>query len=208
MNKAMATIATIAMVAALLHPRVGMAHFQYEPSKHDLLRTNTSGLSSKSGQWQRNVPLREAINRLVPARWETSISPDIATKKVFYMAGRPWEDNVRQIAQQTEATLVLDAAARKVEITSQMLTKQAAEKSQTLKIKRGSVKNQLTAWAAQTGYQLVWNAKSDHFASAAASFRGENVESVVSNLFRSMRNGGSNLKARIFRGNKVIVVED
>jgi hypothetical protein len=198
------------MVAALFHPRVGMAHFQYEPSKHDLPRTTTPGLSSKNGQWQRNVPLRDAVERLVPARWKTSISPDIATKHVFYMAGRPWENNVRQIAQQAGATLVLDAATRKVEITSQMLTKTAKKNSSLtpLKIKRGSVKSQLTAWATGKGYQLVWNAKSDHFASAAASFHGENVESVVTNLFRSMRNGGSNLKARIFRGNKVIVVED
>ena len=71
----------------------------------------------------------------------------------------------------------------------------------------GLLKQQLEAWAAQAGYQVVWAPDTDMELEARASFTGP-FPSAVRALFEGLYAQGSPFTARLYHGNRILKVED
>ncbi len=71
----------------------------------------------------------------------------------------------------------------------------------------GGLRIQLAAWAKQAGYQLVWNAKTDYDISAGATLYGS-FNHVVTTLIDSLRGNRAAITAKIYAGNRTLVVSN
>ena len=78
---------------------------------------------------------------------------------------------------------------------------------QTWVINAGLLREQLIGWAQRSGYQVVWKAPSDYDIFADAHFRGS-FETAVDQLFQRLYAHGNALRVEIYKGNKVIEVNE
>lgn len=75
----------------------------------------------------------------------------------------------------------------------------------TWELKPGGLRKQLEDWAAFANYQVAWTAPNDHQISVSAEIEGDFLDAVTV-VFESLYRNGSNLRSKVYEGNKVIKV--
>jgi len=73
-------------------------------------------------------------------------------------------------------------------------------------IQPGSLEQQLGSWCKVNGYSLVWGVDKDFIMPVRAQFQGT-FERSVQRLFAQMNENGNSIDANIYRGNKVLEVQ-
>lgn len=73
-------------------------------------------------------------------------------------------------------------------------------------IRPGSLETQLGSWCKKSGYSLVWEVDKDFIMPVHAQFQGT-FERGVEVLFAQMNTNGNSIDANIYRGNKVLEVQ-
>lgn len=73
-------------------------------------------------------------------------------------------------------------------------------------IEPGSLEQQLGVWCKKNGYSLVWEVNKDFIMPVRAQFQGT-FERAVQRLFAQMNKNGNSIDANIYRGNKVLEVQ-
>ena len=74
-------------------------------------------------------------------------------------------------------------------------------------ISPGSLQEQLSQWASQEGYQLIWRASWDLDMQASASFAGD-FQTAIRDLFLGLHSAGHPIRLAIYPSNQVIEVID
>lgn len=75
-------------------------------------------------------------------------------------------------------------------------------------IKPGGLRVQISAWAAQAGYQVVWKADTDFLMESQASFQGDFLSAVKSLFWGLQRTGDHSLRVTVYQGNKVLEITE
>ncbi len=70
----------------------------------------------------------------------------------------------------------------------------------------GSLEQQMGLWCKKNGYSLVWNVNKDFIMPVHTQFQGT-FELAVQSLFAQMNENGNSIDAHIYRGNKVLEVQ-
>lgn len=101
--------------------------------------------------------------------------------------------------------------AKKTDAVSKPIAKTQMEQPVAplgLRLKQGSLRNQLEKYCAANGSSLAWRASTDIMISNDAIFDNGSFEGTLKALFEALNMSGHYFKAEYFRGNNLLLVDD
>lgn len=183
-----------------------------------------------------NMELNHALKLILPPKWKWAVHREIyddgsgnpkKDKSNFFMKKRvswknkgTWLNVLEKISEEENLRFLISWPDHKLYIAKAnpvfpfdiSEAKEAAaeisneKKLPTWMITKGSFRSQLSKWCKQEGYQLLWKLPYDYEFSVKAKYRGsfeETVKTVVESIFTS----GIKIYAKIYHGNKVLLIE-
>lgn len=169
-----------------------------------------------------DLPLDLVVAQIVPPRFQTIFEFDIdRTATTSWAGGRPWRDVLTDaltplglafVEDGQGSVLIVRAAPRIATPDEQAIATQGADgqpgpdEVPTWTALGGSTLRQtLDEWSGQAGWALAWQTERDYPLEASAEFYGD-FETAASNLVRAFARAQPPVRATIYRGNRVVVV--
>lgn len=218
------TTITILTALALTAP-VASAGFVNEVQQNTLmtapqLRVIGTGSFDKAVGMGRDVPLREALNTIVPPSFAiSSVGVDaFVAKKVSWAGGSGWDSVLSSVLESTPEvcgeintevrTVVLKPCkaddAAEIALKEGVVGEPGQKKSSwVIHPSDGGLRTTFERWAQQAGWQLVWDLKVDYPINASASLEST-FEQAVQAVTKSLQQSQVAPKATFYRGNRVL----
>jgi Toxin co-regulated pilus biosynthesis protein Q len=144
-------------------------------------------------------------NRIVVA---ASIDPTVDRPSVIISAvsiddaGR---DSHTDSQDPREETQFGDVVVRKVALTTSMTIASAADKEYRLDIRQSVLQN-LSRWAINEQWIVVWSLDQDYEVQAPAAYRHSTFNDALINVLSDFRHQGLFLKATFYKANRTVVI--
>lgn len=167
------------------------------------------------------IPLSIAATMIMPEGWTFSGQGDTAAKPVSWNSGKrcePWVMLLAKIARKNRMAVLVDWNKKAVfaepsDATDGRPALRHSAKAGGLgaggsrwRLAPGGLKAQMTAWAGQAGYQIVWQPNKDYLVDTAAEISGSYIKALRV-VFEALRANDVRLAAEVYSANRVVHVK-
>lgn len=172
----------------------------------------------------RDLPVETVAAQIVPSTYRVEFAADVDRKAMAsWQGGKPWRAVLSEALQPLNLSFSESAGAV---VIGKMAAGQAAQAGQAATpaasgaitqptanasnqewVARGgqTLRQTLEKWSADAGWAIAWESERDYPLQASASFYGD-FETASGNLLRAFSLAEPPVRATIYRGNRVIVV--
>ncbi len=176
-----------------------------------------SGGSFAHAGFGRGVPLRMALQMIMPRSWVSSTLRVDESTPVSWGTGMSWSQDLDQIARDHGWTGTIDWNARMVtiegpagavapKVVAAHPAAPAAAPAPHFDLQAGlALSPQIIAWGKRAGWTVIWNLPTDWVVPAPSSFSGD-FQVAVSNVIQAIAQTGIDVRADLYLANKTAVI--